>query len=685
MQIEINPFQELYVTETAEPAEFVRLFSPYLVEHAQLLYSHGNVVLKGTQGCGKSMLLNLLRPDIRAAYFDAKKEFPLSAARLRRFISAGINITRSGVTYIGQRPIGKDPECDEALFPLFFADFVNYWIVIDLLRSLEYMTHPARGFDDVIRADALNEFAKRLSQGMCWFGFLDGIEDYRSLRAKMESRITTYRSFHQANINYLPANIQETKTTIGEPISWAADCMWDTKLLPDDYHVFVRIDQHEFLSRSDDLRPELGEQYRRVINKALSTRDPRISYKVGTRRYAWDENMVVFRTDQKLEKERDYRVIDLDDLLRRQEVSSTWVFPAFARDVFMRRLEYGSLETYKGDLLRKVFKSAEKPNIVASEYVGNSHAERALNIDNKWPTKWKSFLRTLFDEDPLSAKLAEAWLRQQIERAPDSCNLEKLLPKTTPYPWNKTYWKKERIRQAQMQLASRCGQRLLWSGAESVIALSGASTLIFLSICQHIWDVFLRSQRGLPDKLKTNPRKSGIKRRIQAVGIQTASTYWYHKITEQPDGNDRQRFIDYLGRVFQESMLGDNTMSSPGANGFSILKDGFESDEQLKRFLGDAVDYGNLVDAPHTTKYKDRKQRIKWYLNPIYSPYYRIPESHVKEPVYVTVNKVREWIKESGVSLGLFASIPPTKSREVKDNSGQLTLPFSAASKSRET
>lgn len=52
----------------------------------------------------------------------------------------------------------------------------------------------------------------------------------------------------------------------------------------------------------------------------------------------------------------------------------------------------------------------------------------------------------------------------------------------------------------------------------------------------------------------------------------------------------------------------------------------------------------DLLERPHTTKEKKREPRTKWYLCPILSAHFQIPESHVKEPRYVKVEDVRGWI-----------------------------------------
>ena len=136
MPLHVNPFSELYVGETVPPADFVRLFSPFLVEQALLLFQRGNVVLTGIQGSGKTMLLSLLRPSIRMAFKVAQAEFPVPA-RHSRFISAGISLRHSGVMAFGQRAFHKDPAVAAEITPLFFGDYLNYSLVYDLLLSLE--------------------------------------------------------------------------------------------------------------------------------------------------------------------------------------------------------------------------------------------------------------------------------------------------------------------------------------------------------------------------------------------------------------------------------------------------------------------------------------------------------------------------------------------------------------------
>src|SRR5882757_7560716 len=99
-----NPFFELYVGDRISSEEFVTVFSPFLIDHAEALFLPGNVVVTGIQGSGKSMLLSLLKPGVRLQYCNAGKDFPVPK-RLQKFIGAGINLTHSNAIDFGNRRI----------------------------------------------------------------------------------------------------------------------------------------------------------------------------------------------------------------------------------------------------------------------------------------------------------------------------------------------------------------------------------------------------------------------------------------------------------------------------------------------------------------------------------------------------------------------------------------------------
>lgn len=653
MKSEVNPFHELYVTEMVSPQEFVVLFSPFLVKYAQLLFKQGNLILLGSQGSGKSMLLSLLKPEIREAYFRRNENFPVPQL-LQGFLGAGVNINRSGAINIGQRPVSSDENQDKRLFPLYFADFLNYFVAQDILKSISFVKEHPDAFQKMVFFERADEFARSLADESCWFGYLDSVKTFEELVKRLDDRIGYYRQYHQFNIDQLPEEINASKTAIGEPISRIAYCLRETGLLSANLHLLIRIDELNILHEADELRGGLGEEYRKVINKALASRDPLVSYKIGSRTYAWKNSLTVFGTKTSLEKERDYKVLDLDLQLRREEDPKTWIFPEFAKDVFARRLKNSNFATKKSEeAFQCLMGTGVSPQTAANLYAKESDAKKALQIDERWPQAWKDYLNQLYAKNRLSAILATAWVQQQGGRGENRFNSTP--PKDNP-PWEKAYWKKERIRQALLQLAGHCGQRLKWCGYKDILALSGGNILVFVSLCQHIWESFLQSERGKPEQDHTDLQHGEIDGSVQAAGIQAASAYWYEKIPERPKGNDRQRFIDILGRFFQKRLYADKAMSNPGHNGFSLPKEELEegliaSWTPAVRFLNEAVLHSDLYEIPHTTKEKNRKQRIKYYIHPVFSPYFKIPESHVKEPIYIHIRDIMTWMREARVTI----------------------------------
>ncbi len=651
MNYNINPFQELYVTDDPDPKVYVGLFSNVLVEHAMLLFRPGNVVLKGVQGTGKSMLLNLLRPKIRLAYHEADVEFPIPK-ELRTFIGAGINLSRSGILNFGHRPIDKD--YDEQEMPLYFGDFLNYFIVEDILTTIKTKAKCPEAFGNLINESNLDAFANKLTKQDCWFGYLDECRDYDSVLRKIQDRLKQYRQYHINRMFDLDDEIKRSKTPAGEPIARTAQLLKEIGVVPDETSFFVRIDQLEILLRGDIVNKKLGHKYRQIINKIIGVRDARVSYRIGTRRYDWDKELKVYGTDNKLEHLRDYKIVDIDEILRRPEDIKSWILPEFAKDVFRKRFQHSGLIddfSESDDLITQVFGGRYIPKKKLKHYLRNKkNPDKILSIEEDWPSNWKHFLRELFQNDVLEAMLAAVWARQRGITGLPGDRLK--LPPPDDRPWNKDYWRKERIQLALMQIASRTAQRMIWAGKDDIIGLSSGNISIFLSICYEIWEAFLKTESRKNNAERTDPLsgKTHVDATIQSMGIHNASYVWYQKITEQPDGDDRQRFVNFMGKQFKRWLNNDKAMSYPGRNGFSVANELFQSFDEyqiLRNFLNDAVDYGDLYDTPHTTKKADRRDRTKWYLTPMLSPHFQIPHQHIKEPYYLeNISELYEWVVE---------------------------------------
>jgi hypothetical protein len=194
-----------------------------------------------------------------------------------------------------------------------------------------------------------------------------------------------------------------------------------------------------------------------------------------------------------------------------------------------------------------------------------------------------------------------------------------------------------------MQIASRNRQRLHWSGYEDIMSLSGSNILPFIHICKQIWDVWLRDMRDV----ESTSEVPAVRNEIQSIGIEEASNLWFEDIKQERGGIRRLKFIRFLGNLFYQKLVLDDSMSYPGHNGFSIEIEEMESDQFINNFLNEAADYGDLYKRIHTSKLKGEGKRVKYYITPILSSYFKIPCAHTKEPFYVNNKLITEWVVKS--------------------------------------
>lgn len=649
-----NPFHDLYLSEAITEDALVDLFSPIIVEHARLIFEPGNVVIRGLQGTGKTMLLNLLRPDARLAYLRAKIDFPVPAASAK-FIGAGINLRKCGALEFAQHlEQGADVRTVQNL-QLLFADFVNYWVVMDLIATVKKFS--ACNNKQLLTSIGLNpdlarldRFAAALSADDCWFGALVGVASIQDLEQRITQRISEYRRFLNLNSLELPAEIRDSKTVIGDPIMKCVESLKSCGVIEDDTKVFVRIDQFEQLATLNVVGTQYGAGCQELIHKALSARDGRVSYRIGTRSNGWPVPPRIYRTEDVLELKRDFDMVVMEEIFRRRENSRTWIFPKFARDIFERRLkvsEYGRKKSASELTISVALGQSLPPSEAANLYVStpagrNGLIRRAVNsLPPDITEEWKTYIVELGANDLLEGWMACAWVRQK------SVSRKGVRPLGSPpsdgdRPWSgQPYWYKERAHHALMQIASENRQALNWSGEADALNLSGGQILVFLFLMQHIWDAWLRDIRNV----RSSDIRFPIDSEVQSQGVIEASIEWRTKQIEGPNAFQRKKFIDALGEHFYVQLTKDKAMSYPGWNGFSIENGDLLSNPDVARFLDDATSYGDLYATSHTSK-KRGERRTKYYLDPILSPFFRIPSIHTKEPEYVGADTVRKWIND---------------------------------------
>lgn len=593
----LNPFNSLYRTESITADAFVDLFSPVLIKESlvQRLFEPGNVVLCGLQGSGKSALLNMLKPEVLIAFLEGDKDWPLPD-HCSRFLSANITLRSSGALLFGQRAINENADKNEKVVGLYFADFLNYWIVSDLLEKIELL-FSSRGsrlaglIGLSTEQDLLDKFAIKLAASPCWLGALDGAQTFKSIKEKITSRIRNYDSFLNYNSDF-PLTIEQTKTSAGEPIAVAADCLRQCGILPAEIPIFITIDQFEDLM---DLERDISENsspiFRSVIMKMLGSRDDRISYRVGARLYSLDKGVRGLSGNALVEEMREVNVVNIDELLQGRENRKS-LFPEFCDDVLRRRLVDAGYDNVGIKPTVQIFGKRVTPEAKVQKFVTKSRHNVISNSLNVEPGVIDA-LKDIAQEDPISAKMGEAWVRQNFD------DLEITPGVIEEKPWNsKIWWRKERKQQALLQVFSACNQKMVWYGAGDVVGLSGRNILTFLSVCQFVWAELLRSMDDGPHNLPTD-----ISPIIQTLGINSASEYWFRKIKAEPKGgDDRNRFANELGNILREMLRKDKNMSYPGHNGFSLPLNSLDAEPVVEKFLSDCVAFGVLESRPHTPK-----------------------------------------------------------------------------------
>ncbi|WP_138436734.1 ORC-CDC6 family AAA ATPase [Marinobacter shengliensis] len=637
-----NPFHDLWITEILDSDRFVEMFSPYVAQHSEEIFNTGNVVVKGRQGSGKSMLLGLLGTKTRVAYARANVRYP-APEKQQSFITAEINLTRDNARIVASR-LSEIPESKRKDWAATtFADYVNYVLTLDLLKNVIFLSKEQR-IDKVLSKEipitispkTEENFIDLVKKSDFSYGFFKNCNSIDDIIERINCRLRSYRRFFNFNVDQLDQEVESTKTDIGEPIAVIAEYLRESGILPNKTLVFLRIDQHEELYELERSTKN-SSIFRQVINRALAMRDKRVSYRIGTRHYAWAEDVTVWGSGAHLENMRDFTIVDIDEILKRSEnrEKGNLIFDNFAEDVFRRRLTSCNFNLYELDIktnaISHVFGKTLKPAERAQKYAKGHRFK--LSPDPSWTPEWRSRIAELWRESPLEAKFTDAWLRQKTQKHA-RVSLDPYA-KTTEEGWrNRKYWIKERNEAALIQIAGVCNESLIWCGSRHILDLSGWNILAFMSICRAIWAAWLRK---VTDEELENTQIPSIGVITQSVGIYEASKIWSEKLKEGTDGDRRSRFINNLGSWFSAKIRNDIALSNPGHNGISLLTSEIDENRPIVSIIKSCRDNGDLMESSHTTKSKDSKPRIKWYLNPLLCPYFRIPHIRTKEPIYTNL------------------------------------------------
>lgn len=705
-----NPFSDAYVINTVSEERFVRYFSPLLVDSSSLIFQKGNVVVRGTQGSGKSMLLCLLDPRIRNAFMRVQKstqnadfEYPLANDQ-RNFISTRIDLNKSGLLDIINTLTSAANEEEIKNITRLFVDFFNYWMFRGILECLEYLR--SENYNNTVNTEAFDLFSQTIGKDDCWFGALNDVKNWNDLNNAVNKRVIEYRSWSNGNRDLLSNYTLESITSNGSPLSQIAKCLRRAEVIKGNTEIYLIVDQMEALWMKGGIKEIVGNSFRQEIHEMLGRRDSEVSFKIGARRYDWGKGGdLSMRDGRQLEEGRDYQIVDIDLLLRRTEKARSWIFPKFAADVFRRRVAEIKLESsgalHKTQGIRQFFGTSPTPQEQVAKIIKNPDicGTKLLRIqEDDWPENWRKTIYKIYNKefpnvpttppkgyskDPLNAVLLISWGLQTGGKIGAPKHKDSSQPPTSgsEAPFNKQYWLKERYPQAVLQLISRHQQQVSWWGYDDVLALSGSNILCFITICREVWDYWQRH----PDASKANfkPSKGSpiVPVDVQIDAIKSASERIYRAQKRQPGapaGDIRIKFLDKVASWLRSGLLDDAAMSYPGANGFSLRESALQSHSELRNLIEEAVGWGDLYEVPHKSKNKRENigdPRSKYYINPVLSPVYQLPKTHTKEPSYRALDKILAFAKEAGAIMENLP-VKNTRAKPKPECANQPMLPF---------
>jgi hypothetical protein len=476
----------------------------------------------------------------------------------------------------------------------------------------------------------------------------------------LSERIDCYLQFFNGRPKELRVAVRDSQTqSLGQPVADAVTTLKKHGCLASSTRVLIAIDQFEQLLELEASLPNRPYGLLRdTIDQTLHRREPTLSFRIGTRPYAWQRPAG--------EALRDYHRLDLDTMLQRTEHGNRRLFPDLAADVLARRLRSYGYENIanQGDVINSVFGSYPKPKDRVQHIGPNTDWSRVLFVPKRIDECSTDRLREIAETDPLEAKLGVAWVMQH---GSDSGGAD-LSGEIGKLPWNNTvkrWWKKERLPLGILQLAADNRQKVVMFGMKDVLDLSGGNILVFGSICQQIWECWIRDlARSKANPIDSEP-KLPIDWKLQNEGILKASNDWHQKIGEERwIGDTLLAFLDEMGNWVRRKLTADKAMSYPGGNGISLANRDLIGSPDVRRYLSEATGRGFLLRFKHTPKKRSRGESTKWYLHPILAPYYELTVNHTKEPLYVKAKEVQHWLERAGVSI--------SPSREET----QLTLPL---------
>jgi hypothetical protein len=387
-----------------------------------------------------------------------------------------------------------------------------------------------------------------------------------------------------------------------------------------------------------ELNPTHGTTLQRVVNTLIKARDPVVFCKLGARTHDWGRELRVWGAESKIELQRDYVLIDLNDALMRNENTGRTTFSDLAADVAVKRLREEGGYSMEREGVAELF-GVERPEDEAWSYFAKDKSKKVLACGDI-PIAFVEELQKSCGPNvsPLELRLASAWVLQRVGRGHSS---SRICREMRAKPWLSSSWKKERIQAALFQIASIARSKKRYCGWTTIVDLAGANIAAFLLLVSEVWDTAIKFGH-VPIEAPSIPNR--IPHEVQEDGIRAASYKWAQRDRlETTGGRRRYGILSRLGPAIHDAVVEDQALSNPGHTGFSLREIDIDKDPRVSEMLRSGVSWAILEERHHTSKNEGDTTRRKFYLHPLLSPTFDVPHKRVKEPLYISLQQAIEW------------------------------------------
>jgi len=612
-----------------------------LVGETLQAFKPSNVILIGPQGCGKSMILNLIRTKVLSEWFTGAESPPKALRTCPPYMGISINLVRTAFHTFGRRSVSRamSGQADPSLDAMCAADFLTHFLFREFLTGIQFLQQADSAAMCAwmgIPPRLLRNEQKLVKLFRGWGRWYDYYRQARTLRALLRTalgRLDTWRQFLNTDIDKIPRSIWASKESPEHPLSEMGALL--AHISSKELRLFVVLDQYEVLS---ELNAVHGTALQRVVNTLIKARDPYVFHKLGARTHDWGRELRIWGAESRIEEHRDYSLINLTDLLMRDEDGRRWLFPKFALDVTYKRLQAKGYSNLQQNQVSSILGGWSR-DVEATHYFSVIKRRDTLALKGV-PEVIRRRLAKLVDRDSsgVELRLAGAWVLQRVARGEPRKRIEKNIDSR---PWLRWSWKKERVDVALLQLASMANQKKKYFGWEPTLYLSGGNISALLLLLGEMWDVACRRGEHPVESRPISPL-------VQTSGIAMASEKWFNRDrNENTGGSMRYAFLSRIGPAVCNYLKSDLAISNPGFTGFSLRESDLRVSEKgvrALRFLEDGVNWAIFEERAHTSKLQESARRRKFFLHPLLCAYFNIPYKRIKEPRYVSVDELHDWI-----------------------------------------